>query len=85
MSAHNSKLTAGQLLLLDELQDFAPVKRFRPGGFTSRRGTFFNMKQVDSLVKRNMVEMLHESPQRLVLTDLGRAAIGERTKVKRSA
>ena len=42
------KLSAAQLLLLSELADFAPVKRTRPNGDTSRRGTFFGVQNVTS-------------------------------------
>lgn len=72
------KLSAGQLLLLSEIADFSPVKRARANGYMSRRHTFFSVHAVHSLEVRGLVEIMHERPPRVILTDAGRAEIGLR-------
>lgn len=77
------KLSAAQLLLLSELADFSPVKRTRPNGYTSRRGAFFGVQNVTSCAVRGLLEILHENPARVILTDAGRAEIGLRASATR--
>jgi chromosome segregation and condensation protein ScpB len=70
------KLSNGQLNLLSEIADFSPLKRFRPSVYVSRRGADFAVQQVTSLEARGLVEVLHENPSRVILTNEGRKVIG---------